>query len=97
MPRYTSGQGQDRVKSAGIFVQCDPEGEGTSWSCQAHAKITLRNYKTDDFTMSKILYLIIYFFQFFMLSSSYFCAVSTLFVNSSTALRQKNCLVNEEE
>ena len=80
MPRYTSGQGQDRVKSAGIFVQCDPEGEGTSWSCQAHAKITLRNYKTDDFTRSKICICLSIFSNFFMLSSRYFCAVSTLFL-----------------
>ena len=65
MPRYAGNQSQDRVKSAGIFVQCDPEGEGTSWSCQAHAKITLRNHKGDDFTRSKILCLFICFLWFF--------------------------------
>ena len=73
MPRYAGNQGQDRVKSAGIFVQCDPEGEGTSWSCQAHAKITLRNHKGDDFTRGKTLYLFMYFFFtfIFMLISRY--------------------------
>jgi len=49
MPRYSTNQ-NERVKSAGIFVQCDPESEGTSWSCQAHSKITLKNHKGDDFT-----------------------------------------------
>lgn len=49
MPRFTTTN-NDRVRSAGIFVQCDPEGEGTSWSCQAHARITLKNNKGDDFT-----------------------------------------------
>ena len=68
MPRYAGGQGQDRVKSAGIFVKCDPEGEGTSWSCQAHAKITLKNYKRDDFTRSKNMYLFICFFVIFLCS-----------------------------
>ena len=66
MPRYSGGQGQDRVKSAGIFVQCDPEGEGTSWSCQAHAKKKKKNYKGDDFTRSKILYLFICFLWLFI-------------------------------
>lgn len=51
MPRFTTTN-NDRVRSAGIFVQCDPEGEGTSWSCQAHARITLKNNKGDDFTRS---------------------------------------------
>ncbi|XP_066936124.1 ubiquitin carboxyl-terminal hydrolase 7-like [Clytia hemisphaerica] len=50
MPRYNTNSNNERVKSAGIFVQCDPEGEGTSWSCQAHARITLKNHKGDDFT-----------------------------------------------
>ena len=50
MPRYSTNQSGERVKSAGIFVQCDPEGEGSSWSCQAHAKITLKNHKGEDFT-----------------------------------------------
>jgi len=50
MPRYSTNQSGERIKSAGIFVQCDPEGEGSSWSCQAHAKITLKNHKGDDFT-----------------------------------------------
>lgn len=49
MPRFSTNQSGERVKSAGIFVQCDPE-EGSSWSCQAHARITLRNHKGDDFT-----------------------------------------------
>ena len=53
MPRYSTNQNSERVKSAGIFVQCDPEGEGASWSCQAHARITLKNHKGDDFTRSK--------------------------------------------
>ena len=52
MPRFTTSN-NDRTKSAGIFVQCDPEGEGASWSCQAHARITLKNHKGDDFTRSK--------------------------------------------
>lgn len=52
MPRFSTNQSGERVKSAGIFVQCDPE-EGSSWSCQAHARITLRNHKGDDFTRSK--------------------------------------------
>lgn len=50
MPRYQTNQSGERTKSAGIFVQCDPEGEGSSWSCQAHAKITLKNHKGEDFT-----------------------------------------------
>lgn len=50
MPRFNTNSNGERVKSAGIFVQCDPEGEGTSWSCQAHARITLKNHKGDDFT-----------------------------------------------
>jgi len=49
MPRFTTSN-NDRTKSAGIFVQCDPEGEGASWSCQAHARITLKNHKGEDFT-----------------------------------------------
>ena len=58
MPRYNTNSNNERVKSAGIFVQCDPEGEGTSWSCQAHARITLKNHKGDDFTRSKFHYLL---------------------------------------
>ena len=54
MPRYTTNQSNERVKSAGIFVQCEPDGEGTSWSCQAHARITLKGLnKGEDFTRSK--------------------------------------------
>ena len=52
MPRFTTNANNERTKNAGIFVQCDPEGEGTSWSCQASAKITLKNHKTEDFTRS---------------------------------------------
>ena len=54
MPRYSTQQSTgEKVKSLAIFVQCDPENEGSSWSCQGHAKITLINHKEDNFTRSK--------------------------------------------
>ena len=55
MPRYSTASSGERLKSLGIFLQCTPEGEGTSWSCQASAKITIINQKVADesFTRSK--------------------------------------------
>lgn len=38
MPRYSSN---DKVKSVGFFLQCNPETESLSWSCQASARLTL--------------------------------------------------------
>ena len=55
MPRYSTNQNNERLKSAGIFVQCDPDSEVASWSCQAHAKITLKSHKGEDLTRSKFL------------------------------------------
>ena len=48
MPRFSTASSGERVKSLGIFLQCTPEGEGTSWSCQASAKITIINQKVAD-------------------------------------------------
>ncbi|XP_065658399.1 ubiquitin carboxyl-terminal hydrolase 7 isoform X4 [Hydra vulgaris] len=48
MPRYSVNQSNERSKSAGVFVQCDPDSDVASWSCQAHAKITLKSHKGED-------------------------------------------------
>ena len=55
MPRFSTATSGERMKSLGIFLQCTPEGEGTSWSCQASAKITIINQKAtdDNFSRSK--------------------------------------------
>ena len=55
MPRFSTASTGEKMKSLGIFLQCTPEGEGTSWSCQASAKITVINQKIPDesFTRSK--------------------------------------------
>jgi len=60
MPRFSTNTNNERVRSAGIFVQCDPEGEGASWSCQAHSRITLKNHKGEDFTRSKKIFLCLF-------------------------------------
>jgi len=61
MPRFSTTSAGERMKSLGIFLQCTPEGEGTSWSCQASAKITVINQKVaDDSFTRKITHL---FFQ----------------------------------
>jgi len=43
MQRNSTNASGERTRSMGVFVQCDPESEGSSWSCQARAKITLHN------------------------------------------------------
>jgi len=50
MPQYSENDGGRIVRNAGIFVQCDPAVEGSSWLCQAHGKITLKNKNHDDMT-----------------------------------------------
>ena len=57
MPRFSTTNQGEKVKSLGIFLQCDPEGEGSSWSCQASAKISVLNHKNpeDTFARSKFL------------------------------------------
>ncbi|XP_031567900.1 ubiquitin carboxyl-terminal hydrolase 7-like [Actinia tenebrosa] len=52
MPR-TSSHGQERVKSLGFFLQCDPKLETVSWSCQASAKLTLKNHHEDKEDFSR--------------------------------------------
>ncbi|EDO34745.1 predicted protein [Nematostella vectensis] len=51
MPRYSS-HGHERVKSLGFFLQCNPETETLSWSCQASARLTLVSQKegVEDFS-----------------------------------------------
>ena len=55
MPRFSTVQSGEKMKSLGIFLQCTPEGEGSSWSCHASAKITVINQKSQEesFTRSK--------------------------------------------
>jgi len=48
MPQYTENDGGRIVRNAGIFVQCDPEVEGSSWLCQGHGKITVKNKAHED-------------------------------------------------
>ncbi|KXJ26613.1 Ubiquitin carboxyl-terminal hydrolase 7 [Exaiptasia diaphana] len=51
MPR-TSSHAHERVKSLGFFLQCDPKLDTLSWSCQASAKLTLKNHldEKEDFS-----------------------------------------------
>ena len=55
MPRFSTASNGEKIKSLGLFLQCTPEGEGSSWSCQASAKITVINQKNpeESFTRSK--------------------------------------------
>ncbi|KAK3717321.1 hypothetical protein QZH41_011551 [Actinostola sp. cb2023] len=46
MPR-TSSHAHERVKSLGFFLQCDPKLETLSWSCQASARLTLKNHNDE--------------------------------------------------
>ncbi|XP_065066038.1 ubiquitin carboxyl-terminal hydrolase 7-like [Rhopilema esculentum] len=48
MPRFSTVQSGEKMKSLGIFLQCTPEGEGSSWSCHASAKITVINQKNQE-------------------------------------------------
>ena len=56
MPRFSTASNGEKMKSLGLFLQCTPEGEGTSWSCQASARITVLNQKVpeESFARSKI-------------------------------------------
>lgn len=49
MPRFAN---QDKAKSLGFFLQCNPETESLSWSCQASARLTLAHQQEggEDFT-----------------------------------------------
>lgn len=54
MPRYSSqSHSHDKVKSLGFFLQCNPEAEGLSWSCQASARLTLVNQQDPSLNHSK--------------------------------------------
>lgn len=55
MPRFSTSSSGERVKSLGLFLQCAPDGEGSTWSCQASATITILNQKNpeDCFSRSK--------------------------------------------
>eukprot|EP00794_Sanderia_malayensis_P008888 gene8888-9838_t len=45
MPRISTSQSGEKSKSLGIFLQCTPVEEVSSWSCQASAEIMLINLK----------------------------------------------------